>query len=162
MNCSYVTGLIHMWHDSFICDMTHSLMNLGYWSHCHAFWRSFVCVTWLICKWHDSRTHVLTPSNMRHFSSIYGTWLLNTQPRLLRVICVCDMTHSHVTRLTHTWHDTIKYVTWLIHIWHLTTDHNVTYSTCHSCVWHDLFARNTSHSHVTWRHQTCDMTHPYM
>jgi len=73
----FVTWLIQIWHDLFLCDMNHSS---------HVWHDSFICVTWLFHMWHNSLICDMT----------YHTW---------HDLFVCDMTHSHVPWRTHTWRD---------------------------------------------------------
>jgi len=137
INDSYVTRLIHLWHDWSICDMTYSYEALLI----HLLHDSLI--------WHDSSTFVTWHDGsmfaLWHDSWIYVTWLIN----------VCDMTYSYEAWLIYMWHDsficdmTHLYVTWLIYMWHDSFICDIThlYVTWLIYMWHDSFI---CHLYVTW------------
>jgi len=87
----YVTWLIRMWHDA------------------------FVCVTWLVRVWHDLPDAVKTwhdqveaPDNMDNM--LRYIWLMWRDS--------CDVTHVTWLMWRDSFDVTHVYVTWLIHMWH--------------------------------------------
>ena len=142
MTHSCVTWLIHVWRDSFMCDMTHS------------------CVTWLIHVWHDSsiwdmaHLYVTRLIDMGHkFDEMFGNAaILAKRAAQQSLLLYCRVDYLVVTYRIRMWHN--SFVTYRIRMWH---NSFVTYRIR---MWHNsriVFVCDITHS---WRIVfVCDITH---
>jgi len=118
------TWLMHTWDMTHSCVLTIHRANAGN-STVHSFMfvygacllhmghESFIYGTWLIHQCAHAIMRDNGNSTVRAFMFAYVAWLVR-----IWLICIWDMTHSHVWGMTHSYmgHGSFIYGTWLIHM----------------------------------------------
>ena len=148
---SYGTRLIHVGHDSFMWNMTHSYYQQ---TQVQAAVLEFQANA---LRGQGAPSPIHPPA---HGLPMYNTWLVH----LLHDSFICGMTHSYMTWLIHMWHD--SFICGMTHsyVWH----DSFIGVTRLIHMWHDSFIRDMTHSYATWRIHMwydsfiCSMTYSYV